>query len=37
MIKEGILDSTKERENSRNIKLFVKEDNPSIFSDKEIE
>jgi hypothetical protein len=37
MIKEGILDSTKERENSRNIKLFVKEDNPSVYVPLQLE
>jgi DNA-binding MarR family transcriptional regulator len=37
MIKEGIIDSKKERENSRNIKLFVKEDNPAVYVPLQLE
>jgi hypothetical protein len=37
MIKERIIDFKKERENSRNIKLFVEEDNPSVYVPLQLE
>ena len=37
MIRERIIDYKKERENSRNIKLFVKEDNPAVYVPLQLE